>query len=177
VTFVIFVVAFMTVVYRGRVFSVEVDHVTLPNGRDHERAVVRHGPSVVLIPMHDDGRVVLVRQYRHPVGRTLWELPAGSVEPGETPEAAAARECEEEIREAPRDVVRLAGFFPAPGYCSEEMIYFRLAGLHPPARGSRHRPDDDEQIEARAFTVEEARAMLARGEIVDLKTAYGLALI
>ncbi len=167
----------MDVVYTGRVFSVEVDTVTLPNGRAHERAVVRHGPSVVLIPLRDDGRVVLVRQYRHAVGREIWELPAGGVETGEAPEAAAARECEEEIGETPEQVQRLGGFYPSPGFCSEEMIFFRVTGLRPPAPDSPHRPDDDERIEARAFTRDEARAMLARGEIVDLKTAYGLTLI
>jgi len=167
----------MRTVYRGRVFSVEVDRQQLPNGREQERAVVRHGPSVVLIPLRDDGRVVLVRQFRFPVGRELWELPAGRVEPGESLDAAAARECEEEIGEVPERIEHLAGLYPAPGYCSEEMVYFRLSGLRPPPPDSPHAPDDDEQIEARAFTADEARAMLARGEIVDLKTAYGLTLI
>lgn len=166
----------MHTVYSGKVFAVDVDRVTLPNGRTHERAVVRHGPSVVLIPIRDDGRIVLVRQHRFPIGRELWELPAGSVEPGETPESAAARECEEEIGEVPGQLDRLGAFYPAPGYCSEEMIFFRATGLHSPAPDSPHTPDDDEQIESRAFSPEDARAMLDRGEIADLKTAYGLAL-
>jgi ADP-ribose diphosphatase len=167
----------MTTVYSGRVFSVEVDRMTLPDGSERERAVVRHGPSVVLLPIRGDGRVVLVRQYRHPVGRDLWELPAGSVEPGEAPDVAAARECEEEIGETPGQVERLAGFYAVPGYCSEEMIFFRASDLHAPAPDSPHAPDDDEAIHAQAFTADEARAMLARGDIVDLKTAYGLTLI
>jgi ADP-ribose diphosphatase len=165
----------MKTIYQGRVFSVEIDRVRLPGGREHERATVRHGPSVVLLPIRDDGRIVLVRQFRYPVGRELWELPAGGVEPGEAPDAAAARECEEEIGEVPGRVERLHGLYPAPGYCSEEMIFFRVSVLRPPA-GPPRPADDDEQIQAQAFTVEEARAMVARGEIVDLKTAYGLAL-
>jgi ADP-ribose pyrophosphatase len=167
----------MTTVYRGRAFSVEVERIRLPNGSEHERATVRHGPSVVLLPMREDGRVVLVRQYRHPVGRELWELPAGGVERGETPEEAAARECEEEIGEIPGAVSRLASLYPVPGYSSEEMIFFQLERLRHPQPGSRHEPDEDESIHAQAFGVDEARAMVTRGEIVDLKTAYGLALI
>ncbi len=167
----------METVYKGRVFAVEVDHVRLPNGHDHERAIIRHGPSVVLIPIRDDGQVVLVRQYRHSLGREIWELPAGRVEAGESAEAAAARECEEETGEAPGRVECLAGLYPVPGYSDEEMIFFRLGELHPPAPDSPLRPDEDEAIEARAFSPAEARAMVARGEIVDLKTAYGLAMI
>lgn len=167
----------MSVIYKGRVFSVEVDTITLPTGRDHEVATVRHAPSVVLLPLQDDGRVMLIRQYRHSVRRELWELPAGRVEPGETPEAAAARECEEEIVLVPNRVERLRGLFPAPGFCDEELIFFRVSDLHPPAPDSPHRPDDDEDIHAQPFTVAEARAMVDRGEIVDLKTAYGLTLL
>jgi ADP-ribose pyrophosphatase len=167
----------MPMVYQGRVFSVEVDRMTFPNGRTHEVAIVRHAPSVVLIPVEDDGRVVLVRQFRASVARELWELPAGGLQPGETPEEAAARECEEEIGRVPSRMERLAGLFPAPGFCDEELVFFRVSRLQPPAPGSTRKADDDEDIRAEAFTVEEARAMLARGEIVDLKTAFGLTLI
>src|ERR1700704_6989467 len=86
----------MPIVYKGRVFSVEVGNVRFPNGTEHEVATVRHVPCVVLIPIQDDERVVLIRQYRHSVKRDLWELPAGSLNPGESPEAAAAREGEKE---------------------------------------------------------------------------------
>ena len=165
------------IAYQGRVFSVEVERVRFPNGREFEVETVRHRPSVVLIPIDDDGRVTLVRQYRHSVGRELWELPAGSLDAGESPEQTAARECEEEIGRSPLHVERLSGLYPSPGYCDEEMIYFKLSGLRQPAPDSRHRPDEDEDIYAQAFTIEEAKAMVARGEIVDLKSAYGLTLI
>ena len=78
-------------VYKGRVFFVEVDKVSLPNGGEVDVAIVRHPPSVVLIPVQDDGHVVMIRQYRHALKRDIWELPAGNVNEGETPEAAAAR--------------------------------------------------------------------------------------
>ena len=165
------------IVYQGRVFSVEVERARFPNGRELEVAIVRHPPSVVLIPMQDDGQVVLIRQYRHALRRELWELPAGSLEPGESPEAAAARECEEEIGLVPTRIERLCGLYPTPGYCDEEMIFFQVSGLRQRPPDSPHQPDDDEDIQSRTMTIAEAKAMVARGEVVDLKTAYGLTLI
>ncbi len=165
------------VVYKGRVFSVEVDKVVLPNGHEADLAIVRHHPSVVLIPVEDDGRIVMIRQYRHALKRDIWELPAGNVDDRESAEAAAARECEEEIGRMPTRIERLGAFYPTPGYCDEEMIFFRVSGLRLPAADSTHRPDDDEEITTRAMWPGDAKVMVARGEIVDLKTAYALTLI
>jgi ADP-ribose pyrophosphatase len=159
------------------VFSVEIDRKRFPNGSEHEVAIVRHPPSVVLIPVQDDGGLVLIRQYRPALNRELWEFPAGSVDPGESAEAAARRECEEEIGKAPRRVDRLGAWYPTPGYCDEELIFFRVSGLQRPAPDSPHQPDDDEDIHAQTMTLDEVRAMLSRGDIVDLKTAYALTLI
>src|SRR5262249_33696037 len=92
-------------VFTGRVFSVELDRVRSSKG-EHEIALVRHSPSVVLIPVRKDGRIVLVKQYRHALKRDVWELPAGSVDAGESVEQAAARECEEEIGLRPSTIVR-----------------------------------------------------------------------
>jgi ADP-ribose pyrophosphatase len=167
----------MPIVFKARVFSVEVDRITFPNGTEHETAIVRHRPSVVLIPVQDDGRVVLVRQYRPSINRFTWELPAGGVEPGESAEHAAVRESVEETRLEPGHVERIGALYPAPGFCDEELIFFRLTELTPPGPGSPYRPDPDEDIEVRTVTPDEARAMVARGDIVDLKTAYGLTLI
>jgi len=167
----------MSIVYRGTVFSVEATKHRFPNGQEHEVAIVRHRPSVVIVPIQDDGRAVLIRQYRPALERELWEVPAGSIDRGESPEAAAARECEEEIGKTPRVVERIASFFPTPGYCDEEMIFFRVSELRDPPPDSPHRPDDDEDIHAQPFTIDEARAMVTRGEIVDLKTAYALTLL
>jgi ADP-ribose pyrophosphatase len=167
----------MAIVYAGKVFSVEVDRKRFPNGSEHETAVVRHPPSVVLIPCHDDGRIVLIRQYRPAIGREIWEFPAGSVDPGESAEAAARRECEEETGKAPQRVERLTALYPTPGYCDEQLIFFRVSDLREPAPNSSNRPDEDEDIHAAFVTPGDARAMLARGEIVDLKTAYALTLV
>ena len=166
----------MPIIYKGRVFSVEVEPHRFPNGREHAVAIVRHPPSVVLLPVQDDGRVVLIRQYRPSLRREIWEVPAGSLNPGESAEAAAARECEEEIALAPHCIERLCSLYPAPGFCDEELIFFRVSDLRTPAPGSPHRPDDDEDIQTRTFTVAEAGAMVARGDIIDLKTVYALTL-
>ena len=167
----------MAIVYKGRVFSVEVERRRFPNGQEHEVAIVRHPPSVVLVPIADDGRVILIRQYRASVGREMWEFPAGSVDEGETPEQAAARECEEEIGLAPGRIERVRGLFPTPGFCDEELIFFRVSQLRSPAPDSQHKPDEDEDIHSQLVTLEDARAMVERGEIIDLKTAYGLTLV
>jgi ADP-ribose pyrophosphatase len=164
-------------VYKGRVFSVELDYLFLPNGREFHVAIVRHPPSVVIVPMLDDGRIVLIKQFRPALKRELWELPAGNMDEGEAAEVAAARECEEEIGKVPAKVERLASLYPTPGYCDEEMIFFRATGLHEPPPDSPHKPDDDEDIQVHPMSVAEAKAMVARGEIIDMKTAYALTLI
>ncbi len=167
----------MAIVFKGRVFSVEVEQHQFPNGQQHEVTVVRHRPSVVLIPMQDDGQVLLIRQYRASVKRELWEIPAGSCDEGESPDLAAARECEEETGLRPGRVERIRGLFPAPGFCDEELIFYKVSQLAPPPADSPYHADDDEDIEVKAVSVEDAKRMVERGEIQDLKTAYGLTLI
>ena len=165
------------IVYKSRVFQVEETRVRFPDGRERDIAVVRHAPVVVLIPLPAPGQVTLIRQYRASIARETWELPAGGVERGETEQEAARRECEEEIALVPHALERLGAWFPSPGFCDEHMIFFRATDLRPPAPDSPHKPDEDENIKVRVVTVDEARAMAGRGEIVDLKTAYGLTLI
>lgn len=166
-----------TTVYKGRIFQLEVDLVKLPTGHTVEMEIVRHPGSVVLLPIPEPGKIILIRQYRYTIDRWIWELPAGSLKPGENPDMAAARECEEEIGLAPATVTRLRGYFPTPGFCDEEMIYYRCEDLRPPAPDSTAKQDDDEEIEPRTFTIAEARALIQAGEIVDLKTLAGLSLI
>lgn len=163
--------------YSGRIFRVDVDRVELPSGHTIDMEIVRHPGSVVLLPMPSPREIVLIRQYRYTLDRWIWELPAGSLEPPEDPAAGAARECEEEIGQVPDQVERLRSFFPTPGFCDEEMIFFRCTRLRAPAADSTARKDDDEDLEARTFTLDEARAMVAAGEIVDMKTVVGLTLV
>ena len=162
-------------VFTGKVFAIDRDTVRMPNGREVTVDVVRHSKSVVLVPVPEPGKVVLIRQYRYAVNAHLWELPAGSVDAGESPEAAAKRECHEEIGLVPSTVVRLTAMYPTPGYCDEEMVFFRVSGLE--ETDEQAHVDEDEDIEVMTFDLREARDMVRRGEITDMKTLVGLTLI
>jgi ADP-ribose pyrophosphatase len=162
-------------VYDGKVFDVDRERVTLPHGATVTLDIVRHPRSVVILPVPERGHIVLIRQYRHAVGRWLWEVPAGSVDPGESPDAAAKRECHEEIGQVPDTIVRLGALYPTPGYCDEEMIFFRVSGLGDSVETAA--VDEDEDIEARTFPIREAREMIRTGQIVDMKTVVGLGMI
>jgi ADP-ribose pyrophosphatase len=162
-------------VYEGRIFDVTVDRVRLPHGHEADMEVVRHDGSVVLIPVADDGRLLLVRQYRHAAGMFMWELPAGSLESGEDADTAAARECQEELGMIAGTLERLLTFYPTPGFCTETMAYYRAANLRAPVAGDPAADqDEDESIEVAAFSPDDIRAMVARGEIADLKTVAAL---
>lgn len=163
-------------IYKGRVFTVERDLVRLPKGIDATMEVVRHPGSVVLLPMPDPGRVVLVKQYRYAIDRWVWELAAGTLKPGEDPVEGALRECEEETGLAAGRAEFLGAFYPTPGYCDELMNFYRLTRLAPPVGRPPASPDEDEDLRARTFSLEEVRAMIGSGEIVDLKTVAGMLL-
>ena len=166
------------IVYDGRIFKVARDRVKLPSGHEGTMEVVRHHGSVVLLPMPDPQHVILVKQYRYAVDKWLWELAAGSLEPGEDAEAGARRECEEETGLIAGQAEFLGGYYPTPGYCDEKMNYYRLTGLRTPAEGEQAAsPDEDEDLEIRTFSLEELRAMARRGELEDLKTVVGLTLV
>jgi ADP-ribose pyrophosphatase len=166
------------VVHQGRVFTVQIESITLPSGHALEAEIIRHPGSVVIIPVQEDGAVVLVRQYRHALGRFVWELPAGSLKPREVPEEAAARECHEETGYIPGRLDYLGAYYPTPGYCDEQMHFYRAAGLRRRGDGDAEvHPDDDEDLEVRPFDRDAIRGMMASGEIVDLKTIGGLALL
>lgn len=159
-------------VYKGKVFAVDVDDVKEPGDVRARREVVRHRGSVAVLPVRDDGRVVLVRQYRYPVDAELWELPAGRLDPGESVEEGARRELEEEVGLSPAGLEPLSVFYTSPGFCDEVMHLFRATALTsvPP------RPEADERIEAGVFTLEEARDMMHRGEVREGKTLVALLL-
>jgi ADP-ribose pyrophosphatase len=161
-----------TRVYSGRVVSLDVDEVAEPGGVVATREVVRHRGSVAALAVHDDGRIVLVRQYRYPVEEMVWELPAGRLDAGETPAEGAARELEEEVGLAAAKVEPLMTFYTTPGFCDERMHLFRATQLSPVPP----RPDADERIETLTCTLEEARAMADRGEVREAKTLVAVLL-
>ena len=164
-------------IYEGRIFTVQVETLTLPGGRDFTAEIIRHPGSVVIIPVTSNGEIILVRQYRHAIGRFAWELPAGSLKPSEDVKAAAGRECQEETGLVPSTLKELASLFPTPGYCDEEMHFLRAGGLRQPTASETANPDEDEEIETGTFSVAAIRRMVATGEIIDLKTIAGVALM
>jgi ADP-ribose pyrophosphatase len=157
-------------VYAGKVLSLDVDEVEEPGGVRTTREVVRHSGSVAVVAVQDDGRVVLVRQYRYPVDDALWELPAGRLDEGESPEQAAQRELQEEIGQRAGDLRRIAFFYTTPGFCDESMHVFRGSRLV----ASKAKGDEDERIEVQAFTLAEVEAMIGRGEIREGKTLVAM---
>jgi ADP-ribose pyrophosphatase len=159
-------------VYEGKVLDLDVDEVVEPAGIHGRREVVRQRGSVAALPVHEDGRVTLVRQYRYAVDALVWELPAGRRDPGETPDEGARRELEEEVGLRPRVLEPLLTFWTTPGFCDEVMHLFRASGLETvPAR-----PEADEHIEAATFTLDEVRSMIADGQIREGKTLVALLL-
>ena len=131
--------------FRGRIFEVVRERIRLDSGLEQDLAIVRHPGAVGVLPVWDDGSVTLVRQYRHAIRRELIEIPAGRLETSESPVAAAARELEEETGLRAADLRFLGSFFPAPGFCSEELHLFVATGLT--ELGSERRAaDEDEEI-------------------------------
>jgi ADP-ribose diphosphatase len=154
------------------VLALDLDAVEEPGGVRAGREVVRHRGSVAALPVHADGRVVLVRQYRYAVDQLVWEVPAGRLDPGETPEQGALREVEEEVGLRAGRLEGISVFFTTPGFCDETMHLFRATDLQaiPP------RPEADERIEVRTFAFDEAHAMVHRGEVREGKTIVALLL-
>jgi len=154
-------------IYSGRVVALELDRVRLPGGGETLREVVRHRGAAVVLPVLDDGRIVMVRQYRYPVAASLLELPAGTLEPGEEPTACAARELVEETGYRAAFLSPLGGFYSAPGYTDERLHAVLATGLE---RAAGAVPDDDELIEPELVAAEELLRRISSGEVQDAKT-------
>ena len=158
-------------VFEGRLLRVSDDTVRLPGGAEAHREVVEHPGAVAIVPALEDGRIVLVRQWRHAVGRALWELPAGTRDASEDPAGTARRELAEETGYSASRWRALGRGPVSPGYSSEEIHFFLATGL----QAGEVSPDPDELLDIAAFDRHELAALAARGE-VDLKTIAGLAL-
>jgi len=157
-------------VFRGKVFSVALHRAVEPGGVPVVREIIHHSGSAVILPLLDDGRVVLIRQYRLAARQSLWELPAGGLKRGETALAAARRELTEETGFRASSWRRLVQFFPSPGILDERMTVFLARRIRVGAAS----PESDERITVRPFPPEQWQAMIRSGRIRDGKTLTAL---
>ncbi len=149
--------------------NLRVDSLRYPSGRESTADVVEHPGGIVIVAFDSADRLLLVRQYRHPAGRELLELPAGTLEPDEAPEVCAERELQEETGYRPGRLERLGGFYTAPGFCDEYLhAYLALELVESRLQG------DEEAIDLEAVPLDEAHRMIASGQIEDAKTAGAL---
>ena len=159
-------------IYEGKIINVRVDTVRMPSGITATREIVEHSHAVCIVPVDEQGNVVLVRQYRKPVEEALLEVPAGGVEDGEVSEDAVLRELREEIGYTAGKLQHLSSFWVAPGWATEFMHAYLATELTP----SRLEADEDENIEVVRLPFDEAVAMFKTGEIKDGKTIASMLL-
>jgi ADP-ribose pyrophosphatase len=157
-------------VYEGKVVRLKIDRVIEPGGITATREVVCHFGSVVILPRLDDGRILLVRQFRHAAGQSLWELVAGRIEPGESVRRSAMRELLEETGYHARALRPLFKFYSSPGFLSERMHLVEARGL----TLSKATPEPDERIRLGKFSIARLRKMVSTGKILDAKTLVGV---
>lgn len=157
-------------VFQGRVFDVRVDHLRSRDGRPGRVDLVVHPGSVTILPVDDRGRVIFVKQYRHPTGGDLLELPAGTLEKGEAALECARRETEEEIGMSPSDLLQLGSCYLAPGYTTEETHIFLARSLSP----IESRADPDEDIKIVKHDLPTVASLTSSGQINDAKTLAAL---
>ena len=159
-----------TMVYRGKVFGVKQDQVEEPSGVRATREVITHSGSVVVMPVFEDGHILMIRQYRHAARQYLWELVAGRIDPGESVKKAAARELKEETGYRAKRLSEFLDFYPSPGFLEERMHILLAEGL----TAGEAEPEADEKIISHAYTVDELRQMIKTGELCDAKSIAGI---
>jgi ADP-ribose pyrophosphatase len=158
-------------IYRGRKIGLRVDQVRMADGRETTREVVFHPGAVAIVPLLPDGRVIMIRQYRHATDEVLLELPAGTRDqPGEAPIDTAARELIEETGYRAGQLIHLADFYTAPGFCNELMSLYVATDLAPGDQNLM----DDEAIGVELLSLDEAHGLIVAGTIRDAKTIVGL---
>jgi ADP-ribose pyrophosphatase len=157
-------------IFDGQIVKLHVDTVLTPDGQESTREIVEHAPAILVAAIDENDNVLMVQQYRRATGKELLELPAGGVEPNETPEAATIREMQEETGYMPGRVVRLGGFYTAPGFCSEFIHMFVSTDLKP----SRLFAEDTDEIKLIRVPVKDVPALLTSGKLEDAKTYAGL---
>lgn len=159
--------------YRGRIVRLDLDRIVEPSGKEVEREIVRHPGAAVILPVTADRRVILIRQFRYAAGETLLEVPAGTLDPGETPEQTAERELLEETGYHAGRLEKLAEFFPSPGILAERMHLFLATELEKREAS----PEEDESLEVVEFSWERALALEPGKDVRDAKTIVALSFL
>ena len=159
-------------IFKGKVISLKVDDVTLPNGETSKREIVNHPGAVAIIAITGEGKLVVVEQYRKALERSIIEIPAGKLEPGELPEITAARELEEETGYGCNELTYLQSFATSPGFADEVIHLFVARGLYKIENPAAM--DEDEFVELMEITVEEGERLVAQQKIFDAKTAFAI---
>ncbi|MFC1978716.1 NUDIX hydrolase [Chloroflexota bacterium] len=157
-------------IYKGRIFNLRDDTVKLPNGRTTQREIIEHNDVVAIVALDESDNALLVKQYRKPVEKTLLEIPAGGVEPGEDPNASALREMQEETGYLPKQLNKIGGVYASPGYCTEFLHLYLATDLVPDKLSA----DDDEHIELVRVPLSEIPQLISSGEICDAKSVAAL---
>ena len=160
-------------VFTGKVLTLNIDTVTLPNGFTVDLEIVRHPGAAAVVPLKDNGTVVLIKQFRHAAGGFIYEIPAGKLHPGEDPMHCAARELEEEIGYVAGRLELLTSILTAPGFTDEVIHIYKATGM----TAGRQQLDRDEILEVLEISLEEAIKMIEAGTIRDAKTIVGLQLV
>jgi ADP-ribose pyrophosphatase len=158
------------ITYKGPVFAVRQDEVIEPTGLKATRELIAHPGSVVVLPVFADGRILMIRQYRHAAKQFLWELVAGRKDDGENFLHGAHRELAEETGYTAKRMRKMVDLFPTPGFLEEHMVIFLAAGL----KEGVARPEEDERIESRIFTLHEIERWIRAGKIRDMKSIAGI---
>jgi ADP-ribose pyrophosphatase len=159
--------------YKGKVFNLIVDQIEYPNGRRATREVAEHPGGAVVLAMFPDERIILVRQFRHPLGDFLYELPAGKLDPNEDPAICAARELEEETGYKAKNWKKLTAIYTSPGFCTERLHIFLATDLSRSVAGQRLE-EGEQSLTVEVVPLSEAIEMIEREEIVDGKTICGI---
>ena len=161
--------------YVGKIFNLLVDEIEYPSGRHSVREVAEHPGGAVAVPILPDGRIVLIRQFRHPMKKRLYELPAGKLNPGEDPELCAARELQEETGYVAGRLERLTSIYTTPGFCDELLHLYLASDLKKSPKGQALE-EGERGLTVEIFPYEEAHKMIEDERIVDAKTICGILL-
>ena len=159
-------------IFNGKVISLKVDEVELPNGKTGKREIINHPGAVAIIALTNEGKLVVVEQYRKALDRSIVEIPAGKLEPGEEPATTARRELEEETGYGCRELTYLQAFYTSPGFADEIIHVFLAQGLY--VLEERAAMDEDEFVELMEISIEEADQMIATQQIFDAKTVFAV---